>query len=172
MLNPPRGTWTERQAATAKDRAERFERNVLEDDDAGDDFASMSIEEFAERHRKQIIHNNPKPQRSVGNMKTISRRKSGNGNGGNGGNGGRRRNQSLATSESDSLVNLATTNERLSKRNDALEEQNNALQSKLDEARDILQCDDPQCSLEEHVEDALDALENGDGNDGNGDDDD
>jgi hypothetical protein len=46
-LNPKRRTWTESGSRAAKDKAERFERNVLQDDGAGDDFADVSIEEFA-----------------------------------------------------------------------------------------------------------------------------
>jgi hypothetical protein len=41
----------------------------------------------------------------------------------------------------------------LSQRNRELERENKALQNKLDEIADIVECDDPDCSAEEHLED-------------------
>jgi hypothetical protein len=47
------------------------------------------------------------------------------------------------------------TNEQatLSQRNHDLEKENEALQDKLDEIADIVECNDPDCSPEEHLQD-------------------
>ena len=45
-----------------------------------------------------------------------------------------------------------------------LEAKNAALQSKLDEINDIIECDDPECTAEDHLAEIQDIVENDDGN--------
>jgi hypothetical protein len=63
LFNPARANprkkkpWTYDQAASRKDQAERFTRDVLEDDDRANEIAGMSAEEYAAERGKEI---NPK----------------------------------------------------------------------------------------------------------------
>jgi hypothetical protein len=54
----------------------------------------------------------------------------------------------------------------LSQRNRELEKENEALQGKLDEIADIVECEDPDCSPEEHLEDIAHLVAKGDGDKG------
>ena len=51
---------------------------------------------------------------------------------------------------------LADQQDRIGK----LEAKNAALQSKLDEIDDIIECDDPECTAEEHLAEIQDVIEN------------
>ena len=156
MINPSRAKpWTEKQAETKKDQAERFERDVLEDDDRADEIADMSVAEYAESRHKEIV---PNPRRrSV-----------------------KRKSKYTTRDDDDSLqtnANLAVSNSKLAdqqrvllERVDGLEAEKQKLQDKIDEALDIARCNDPDCDIQDHLDDIIDTLENG-GN-GNGDDDD
>ena len=57
---------------------------------------------------------------------------------------------------------LADQQDRIGK----LEAKNAALQSKLDEIGDILECDNPECTAEEHLAEIQDVIENGNGSNG------
>lgn len=60
---------TYEQVETAKDRAERFLRDVLEDDDRADEVMEESVEEYAERKGIEIVKLRDNP-RKVRNMST------------------------------------------------------------------------------------------------------
>ena len=49
-------TWTYEQAQSKKDQAERFARDVLEDDDLGDELEDSSVEEYAERRGVELVN--------------------------------------------------------------------------------------------------------------------
>src|SRR5437660_11626949 len=62
-LNPrKKKPWTYQQAAARKDQAERFVRDVVEDDDRADEIAAMSVEEYATTRGKEI---NPNRRRNT-----------------------------------------------------------------------------------------------------------
>jgi hypothetical protein len=54
---------------------------------------------------------------------------------------------------------LADQQDRISK----LEAKNAALRRKLDEIDDIIECDDPECTAEEHLAEIQDVIENSNG---------
>lgn len=155
-VNPRRAKpWTEKQAADRKDKDERFERDVLEDDDRADEIADMTPEEYAEERGKEIIEN---PQRSRSSMKRKSKP------------------QDDDSAAFQTNAKLAVSNDRLTdqledkqEEIDKLTAKNKALQSKLDEINDIVSCNDPECTAQEHLDDIADLIE---GNGGDGDDDD
>jgi hypothetical protein len=53
--NPRRKAWTFRQAGSRKDQAERFTRDVLEDDDRADEISAMSVEDYAEQRGVKLV---------------------------------------------------------------------------------------------------------------------
>jgi hypothetical protein len=74
-------TLTREQVAGRKDKAERFVRDVLGDDDRADEIADESVEDYADRRKIQIADNphggtmtvrtsNPRGKKSVVQMKT------------------------------------------------------------------------------------------------------
>ena len=69
-----------------------------------------------------------------------------------------------------SASRLTDRNRDLQDRNDTLQVQNKALQSKLDEIHEIVECNDPQCTAEDHLAEIQDIVD-GNGNGGNGNDD-
>lgn len=154
-INPRRAKpWTEKQASARKDQAERFVRDVLEDDDRADEIADMSPEQYAAERGKQIMEN--PERRSM-----------------------RRRSSASQDDDSPTLqtnAKLSVANNKLAdqladkqKEIDTLQAKNAALQSRLDEIDDIVTCTDPECTAEEHLQDIQDVVA---GNGGNGHDDD
>jgi hypothetical protein len=67
--------------------------------------------------------------------------------------------QAIQTNEEPALPKskLVDRQDRISK----LEAKNAALQSKLDQIGDIIECDDPECTAEEHLAEIQDVIENG-----------
>ena len=55
---------TYEQVATAKERAEAFERNVLGDEDRAEDFADMDVEDYADLRGIEITEN-PNKRRPI-----------------------------------------------------------------------------------------------------------
>ena len=73
-----------------------------------------------------------------------------------------RTNQELAVSTNKMADQLKVSQERI----DGLEAEKEALQTKLDEIRDIAECDDPECTAEEHLAEIQDVIENANGSNG------
>ena len=85
----------------------------------------------------------------------------------------KRRSSSAASQDDDKAIQtnaepalakskLVDPQDRISK----LEAKNAALQSKLDEIHDIIECDDPECTAEEHLAEIQDVIGNGHGGNG------
>jgi hypothetical protein len=147
-MNPRRKKpWTQRQAAARKDQAEKYVRDVLEDDDRADEIADMSVEEYAAERGKELA---PNPRRS---RKTMKRKTS----------------PEPQELRDNPVAKMAETNTKLVQEQDdlyrrirELETKTDALQDKLDEIADIVECDDPDCTAEDHLEDIADIVAKGD----------
>jgi predicted RNase H-like nuclease (RuvC/YqgF family) len=145
-INPKRRKpWTQRQAAARKDQAERFVRDVLEDDDRADEIADMSVEEYAAERGKELV---PNPTR----RKSVKRKTSP---------------EQLQPRENpvqkalETTTKLADENTDLYRRIRELETKKEALQDKLDEIADIVECDDSNCNAEDHLEDIAEIVAKG-----------
>jgi hypothetical protein len=140
-INPETREALDREAS--RGQAERLMRGVLEDAEHTDEIAVMSVTEYAESRHKEIV---PNPRRK--NVKRRSQqcnipgRRQGNSN--QRGAGGRE-------VEAGGSAGL----------HQKLEAKNAALQGKLDEIADIIECDDPECTAEEHLAEIQDVIENG-----------
>ena len=80
----------------------------------------------------------------------------------------KRRSSSAASQDDDKAIQTnaepALAKSKLADRQDLiskLEAKNAALQSKLDEIHDIIECDDPECTADEHLAEIQDVIENG-----------
>jgi hypothetical protein len=141
--------WTYEQATARKDQAERFVRDVLEDDDRADEIAETSVEDYAAERGKELAAN-PTRRRKFMQKKVSSQT------------------QQQAARDNPVAKALETTtrmaNEQadLYQRNRELKKANESLQDKLDDITEIVECDDPDCSPEDHLEDIADIVANGD----------
>jgi hypothetical protein len=152
VYNPvnPRGKkpWTYQQATARKDQAERFVRDVLEDDDRADEIAETSVEDYAAERGKELAAN-PMRRRKFMQRKASTQ-------------------QQQATRDNPVAKALETTTRiageqgDLYKRIRGLETDNASLQDKIDQITDIVECDDPDCSPEDHLEDIADIVAAGD----------
>jgi hypothetical protein len=152
VYNPvnPRSTkpWTYQQATARKDQAERFVRDVLEDDDRADEIAETSVEDYAVERGKELAANPMRRRKSM--QKKVSTQ------------------QQRATRDNPVAKALETTTRiaeeqgDLYKRIRGLETDNASLQDKIDQITDIVECDDPDCSPEDHLEDIADIVAAGD----------
>jgi len=146
-INPKRKKpWTQRQAAARKDQAERFVRDVLEDDGRADEIADMSVVEYASERGKELAPN-PVRRRKPMKRKTSP-------------NHGQPRDNPVAKAL-ETTTKLAEEQSDLYRRIRALETENKSLQEKLDEIVDIVECDDSECSAEDHLEDIAELVAKG-----------
>ena len=132
--------WTYKQAVARKDQAERFTRDVVEDDDRADEIAAMSVEEYATARGKEIRNPNP----TGGSMqKKVST-------------------QQRDSSNGVALNSLTRTIEKQQQRIQELERENKSLQGKMDEIVDVVECDEPECTAEEHLAEIEELVANAD----------
>ncbi len=135
-INPRRKKpWTYQQAEARKAQAVRFVRDVLEDDDRADELAAMSAEDYAAERGKEIA---PNP-RGDSMKKKVSIEHS-------------QARENPINRALETTTRLAEQQGDLYRRIHELETDNASLREKLDEIDDILDCDDPDCSLEDHLE--------------------
>jgi hypothetical protein len=146
-INPrKKRPWTYEQAAAKKDQAERFVRDVLEDDERADEIGDMPVEEYAAERRKELA---PNPRRRKSMKKKVSTEQQ------------QTRGNSVSVAL-ETTTRMAKEQANLSQRNRELEKENESLQDKLDKIRDIVECDDPDCIPEDHLEDIGDIVAKGD----------
>ena len=105
----------------------------------------MSVTEYAESRHKEIV---PNPRRKNVKRKSSSA-------------ASRDDDKAIQTNAEPALAKskLADQQDRVSK----LEAKNAALQSKLAEIDDIIECDDPEFTAEEHLAEIQDVIENSNG---------
>lgn len=146
-VNPKRKKpWTQRQAAARKDQAERFVRDVLEDDDRADEIADLSVEEYAAERGEELAPN-PTRRRKTMKRKTSPEQQ-------------QSRDNPVAKAL-ETTTRMAEEQGDLYKRIRELETENESLQDKLDEIADIVECDDSDCSAEDHLEDIAEIVAKG-----------
>ena len=146
-INPKRKKpWTQRQAAARKDQAERFVRDVLEDDDRADEIAGLSVGEYAAERGKELAPN-PTRRRKPMKRKTSPEQQ-------------QPRDNPVAKAL-ETTTKLADEQSDLYRRIRALKTENESLQDKLDEITDIVECDDSDCSAEDHLEDIAEIVAKG-----------
>ncbi len=144
IFNPPskkKVPWTYGQAEARKAQAERFTREILGDDDRADEIAAMSPPEYASQRGKEV---NPQL-------------------------GGTMKNKVSTHEEArDNPVALATR--ALNRQQELYEQLDNVrcekqeLLNKLSAIRDVIECDDPECTREDHdeaVRKVLDGVDEG-----------
>lgn len=149
-INPKRKKpWTYQQATARKDQAERFVRDVLEDDDRADEIAETSVEDYAAERGKELAANPKRRGRFM--QKKVSTQQ-----------------QQQAVRDNPVAKALQTTTRMAEEQGDLykrireLETDNASLQDRIDQITDIVKCDDPDCSPEDHLEDIADIVANGD----------
>jgi hypothetical protein len=146
-INPKRKKpWTQRQAAARKGQAERFVRDVLENDDRADEIADMSVEEYAADRGKELA---PNPTRRRKPMKR------------KGGTEQQQARDNPVAKALETTTKLAEEQGDLYRRISDLETENESLKDKLDEVADIVECDDSDCSAEDHLEDIAELVAKG-----------
>ena len=69
--------WTYEQAESRKDKAERFTRDVLEDDARADELAEMSVEDYAEERGRELVDGSDSEQGDDSMIKRKNGTKSG-----------------------------------------------------------------------------------------------
>jgi hypothetical protein len=149
-VNPRRKKpWTYHQATARKDQAERFVRDVLEDDDRADEIAETSVEDYAAERGKELASN--ATRRSQFMQKKVSNQTQQQAARGN-----------PVAKALETTTRIAEEQGDLYKRIRGLETDNASLQDKIDQITDIVECDDPDCSPEDHLEDIADIVANGD----------
>lgn len=127
--------WTYQHAAARKDQAERFVRDVLEDDDRADEIADMSTEEYAGQRGKELA---PNPRRRKSMRKKVS----------------------TEQQQAINPVEFLEREDKLREQIDKLKEEKESLQDRLDQIGDIVQCDDDDCDDADHL-DAIEDVVNG-----------
>jgi len=145
-VNPKRAKpWTKRQATARKEQAERFVRDVLEDDDRADEIGDMTVEEYAAERGKELA---PNPAR----RKPMKRKSSP---------GQQQPRENPVEKALETTTKLAQEQSELYLRVRELEKENESLQDKLDEIADIVECDDAECNAEDHLEDIAELVSKG-----------
>jgi len=145
-INPKRRKpWSQRQAAARKDQAEKFVRDVLEDDDRADEIADMSVEEYAAERGKELV---PNPTRRKSMKRKTSPEQ-------------QQPRENPVEKALETTTKLADENADLNRRIRELEKENESLQDKLDEVTDIVECDDSDCTAEDHLEDIAEIVAKG-----------
>jgi hypothetical protein len=138
-------SWTQKQAAARKDQAERFVRDVLEDDDRAGEIAAMSVDEYAAERGKELVPN-PTRRKSMKRKTSPDQQQA--------------RDNPVATAL-ETTTKLAEEQSDLYRRIRELETDNESLQDKLDEIADIVECDESDCSAEDHLEDIAEIVAKG-----------
>jgi len=154
----PKGSkpWTEKQAAARKDQAEKFTRDVVEDDERADEIADMSPAEYAAQRGKQVVST---PRRRNNQMK---RKSSSSGSGSNGDNDMIRINAHQAVQN----TKLMDQNQGLQAQVTKLQAKNKSLQRKINEIQDLTEADDDPDDLLQDIQDVIGANGGGNGNGG------
>ena len=133
-LNPrKKKPWTYQQAAARKDQAERFVRDVVEDDDRADEIAAMSVEEYATTRGKEI---NPNRRRN-----TVKRK--------------------VGTEQQGSNIKptvLLAREDKLRKENDELKRKVESFKDKLDEIADVASASPNDSEEEDELKEKLNTI--------------
>lgn len=162
--NPRRAKpWTADQAAARKDQAERYLRDVIEDDDRADEIAEMSPEEYAEERGKKVIENprrrNVMKRKSIPAAQNTSAALRSN-----------RVNPEVLISELQSEnaeLRKQLELDKLQSENSRLRKQLSEANRKLDEVDEILGDDDPNYSESDQLDDIQEVID-GKGSGGTG----
>jgi predicted RNase H-like nuclease (RuvC/YqgF family) len=120
-------------------------RDVLEDDDRADEIADMSVEEYAAERGKQLL---PNPTR----RKPVKRKTSP---------GQQQPSENPVEKALKTTTKLADENADMNRRIHELEKENEFLQDRLDEIADIVECDDSDCTADDHLEDIAEIVAKG-----------
>jgi predicted RNase H-like nuclease (RuvC/YqgF family) len=146
-INPKRRKpWTQRQAAERKDQAEQFVRDVLEDDDRADEIADMSVEEYAAERGKELAPNPPRKRKPMKRKVSTEQQQP---------------RDNPVEKALETTTKLAEEQSDLYRRIRELEQEKESLQDKLDEIADIVECDDSDCTAEDHLEDIAEIVAKG-----------